>query len=278
MKRTVLFSLSLLLASATTSNSYAAEVVAFWGFADDYNFSTPDTLKYDFTADVDNTASGNANLQGYIGLAASLDSNGGGGAISYTSPTSGITYAPTRTLKWDDARGGGPDFDIGGVTLFNVNDIESGTTTTRDFGNDALMYLTFDTTDFMDLSLRFDIEGTPGALPTTFDIFYRAGGATDWTRGNGQNNIPLTFQDYVPLDPDNQFADSGSISLASTLNNQSSVELILSDFADNGNNEMEIDNFEIIGTRISSVPEPSSVAVLAIGIVGYSMRRRKRKV
>ncbi len=277
MKRIALFSLSLLIASATMSNSHAAEVVAFWGFADDYDFSgsaTPN--KFNFAADVDNTTSGNANLQGYLGVADQFDTNGGGGSISYTSPTSGITYGPTRTLKWNDSRGGGPDFDINGTTLFDVDD-QAGTVTSRDFGNDALMYITFDATDFMDLAFRFDIEGTPGDLPTTFDLFYRVGGAGNWIRPESNNNIALSFQDYATPDPDNQFADSGSISLASAINNQSTVELIVSDFAEFGNGEMEIDNFEIIGTRISAIPEPSTVAVLAIGVVGYAIRRRRQR-
>lgn len=278
MNRLFKFGLAIVIASATiTANATAAEVIAFWGFANDYDFSTPVTLKYDFAADVDNTAAGNANLQAYIGLAAGLDSNGGAGAISYTSPTSGISYAPTRTLKWDDIRGGGPAFDINGQTLFDVDtNSPPGTTVSRDFGNDALMYLTFDATDFRDIQLRFDVEGTPGSLPETFDLFYRVGGVGTWFRAADQNNIPLSFQNYDPVDPENQFADSGLISLASALNNQSMVEIILSDFAEFGNNEMEIDNFEIIGNRVSAIPEPSSLAALTLGIAGYVIRRRRR--
>jgi len=237
----------------------AAEVVAFWGFADDYEFDT-NPNKQDFAADVDATSSMDANLQAYLGVADELDDNGGGGFVSYTSATSGIAYGPTRTLKFDDARGGGDNFDIGGVSTFMVDKNDGAGPQSDNFGNDAMMYITLNGAGFSDFQIRFDIEGDPANLPSTFDIFYRVGGPTGtWFRDAAQNNIGLAFVDYPTPDPENQIADSGLIALSPMLNGASSIEIILNDFAEGGNGEVEFDNIEIIGAR---VPEPTSVLLL----------------
>ena len=241
----------------------AEQVVAFWGFADDYDFPT-NPNKQDFAPDVDGTVAGNANLQAFLGREDELDDNGGGGFLSYTSPTSGITYAPTRTIKWDDLKGGGGDFDIGGVNEFMIDKNDGAGPALGDFGNDALMYITLDGTGLQDFSLRFDIEATPGDLPESFDVFYRIGGSGTWFRETLHNNISLLpYTDHDPIDPDNQYASSSSVLLPAALNGQSQIELIVSDFAETGNGEMEIDNFEIIAT--SQVPEPSTLVLLALG-------------
>lgn len=263
-----------LLTLANSGSSFADEVVAFWHFADNYSFPD-DANKYDFAAEVDGTIGGNAMLQAFLGNADEFDSNGGGGFVSYTSPTSGLTYAPSRTIKWDDLRGGGDTFDIGGVTDFTLR-VDSSTTEQIDFGNDALLYFTMDTTGFDDLRLRFDIEATPGDLPDTFDLYYRVGGSGEWFRDADQNNIDLAFQDYNTPDPDNQFADSGLIGLSSTLNNQSFIEVILNDFDRNGNGEMEIDNIEFIGS-LTAIPEPSSIPILLLTACAATTRFRPRR-
>lgn len=261
--------LTVTLIACSVSN--AQEVVAFWGWEDDYAFNDTDT-KFDFAGDVDNTASGNANLQAFLGDATNFDANGGGGFISYTSSASGETFDPTRTVKWDDLRGGGDDFDIGGQTIFSVDRNDGAGAADDDFGNDALLYLIFDGTGFEDFEFRFDAESTPGDLAESFDVFYRVGGSGTWFRDADQNNIGLTYQDYDPVDDENQFADSGFISLNSALNNQSQIEIIVSDFAEFGNEELEIDNFEIVGI---AVPEPASaIAILALSMVGLIQRRR----
>lgn len=251
----------------------AAEVVAFWSFPDDYDL--PESTKLNFAPNVDNTVGGGANLQAYLGVAEELDTNGGSGKLSYSSPTSGITYEPTRTLKWNDLKGGGDDFSIGGNNTFMVDKMDGAGPLSDDFGNDALMYLTFDGSGFQDFSFRFDVEGTPGDLPTSFDVFYRTTGPGGiWNRdGEGFNNISLTFQDYDPVDDENQFARTGLIQLPSALNNMSNIELIINDFAEFGNGELEIDNFEIIG-NVTAVPEPSSLAIL--GLVGAVVIYRRR--
>lgn len=261
--------LSLVL---STPQSIAREVVAFWGFADDYSF--PETAnKLGFAADVDNTAGTNANLQAYLGDAEDLDENGGGGFTSCFSPTSGVTYAPTRTVKWDDLKGGGDDFDINGTTEFLVDKNDGNGPVTDEFGNDALIYITLNGTGYRDFEVRFDVEGTPGDLPTTFDIFYRTGGTGTWFREFAQDDIPLNFQDYDPIDPENQFADSGVFSLSASLNGQSQIELIINDFDEFGNDELEIDNIEITANVI---PEPASLAIAIVGGVVVCGLRRTR--
>lgn len=265
-----LMCLCLLLFSSTTTS--AREVVAFWGFASDYDFTT-NPNKQDFAPEVDGTVVSNANLQAFLGVANSLDNNGGTGFVSYTSPTSGSIFDPTNTLKFDDIKGGGSNFDIGGVSTFQVDKNDGAGPLADNFGNDALLYITLDGTGYEDFEIRFDVEATPGELPPSFDIFFRTGGTGGtWYRLLAQNNLPLSFMDYVPADPENQYAGSGVISLSSILNG-ASIELIINDFVEgNGNDEMEIDNIEITANR--TVPEPSSLILCAFGVLGYASRRK----
>jgi hypothetical protein len=255
-----------------SSSVNARDVVAFWGFADHPDFTmSPNKQEYD--ADVDATVAGNAYLQAYLGVADELDNNGGAGFVSYTSPTSGISYGPTRDLKFDDIRGGGNNFDIGGVTTFQVDKNDGAGPLAENFGNDALLYFTFDGSGYQDFEIRFDVEGTPGELPPSFDIFFRTGGTGGiWYRLLSQNNIPLSFVDYLPADPENQYADSGVIALSPILNG-ASIELIINDFvAGDGNGQMELDNIEI--TANLTVPEPASLMLLGLGLMAAAGRRR----
>ena len=270
----------------------AQEVVAFWGFGDNFDFNPTDdpataVNNQDFAADIDNTVSVNANLQGYLGNAENFDQNGGGG-FSYTSATSGLFFGPSRTIKWDDFRGGGDDFSINGTDVFDVDRLDGAGAVPDNFGNDALLYLTLDGSGFSDFQIRFDVEATPDVqddpstptvdefeelLPESFDIFYRLGGSGTWFREDSFNNIPLNFVDLSPPDPENQRADTGLIALFPEINNQSQIEILINDFARRGNGELEIDNVEIVAT---AVPEPSSVALLAIAGCLVATRRRNR--
>jgi hypothetical protein len=275
MKCTRMFWLVVLLActlmTLTSRESAARDVVAFWGFADDYDFNTNPNYQ-DFAADVDATDSGDANLQAYLGVADQLDNNGGAGFVTYTSPTSGIFYDFTRTLKYDDLKGSGSNFAIGGSDTFLIDKNDGGGPSLGNFGNDALMYITLDGAGYRDFELRFDIEGDPASLPATFDIFYRVDGSSGtWYRDASQNNIPLSFVDYDPVDPENQYADSGMIAMSALLDNASSIEIIINDFAELGNGEMEIDNVEITA---AAVPEPTSLMLLASGALLICCRRR----
>lgn len=273
--------------SANLSNA-ETEVVAFWDFGTSFDFDdgADGPNNQDFQASsfgVDNTVSGNANFQAFLGEADELDDNGGSGFISYTSPVSGITYGPSRTVRWDDLAGGGDDFSIAGNSLFNIAR-GSNPPVADDFGNDALIYLTLDLTGYQDLQFRFDIEGTPGqidlddptapivdTLPNEFDVFYRTTGPNGtWFRPDDLNNIDIDFFDYTPVDPENQFGETGFIPLGSALDNQPQVEIIIADF--DGNDELEIDNFEIVA---NAIPEPTSLLLLLSTGIGLSMRRRR---
>ncbi|MEM9825988.1 MAG: PEP-CTERM sorting domain-containing protein [Planctomycetota bacterium] len=271
IKQRLFLAILVLGCAFTGRTSSADEVVAFWHFENDYNFpGNPN--KFDFAAEVDNTIGGNANLQAFLGDETEFDNNGGGGFLSYTSGTSGITYGPSRTIKWDDLAGGGDDFDIGGVSIFDVD--TGGGVEDDDFGNDALLYLTFDGTGFENFRLRFDIEGTPGDLPDSYDIFYRTSASNVWFRESDQNNIDLDFMDYDPADSENQFARSGLVGLSDLLDGDAAIEIIINDFDRNGNGEMEIDNIEIIA--VASVPEPTSMGVLGLVAAAAAWRSRRR--
>jgi hypothetical protein len=254
---------------AADASAQTRQVVAYWGLLEDYEFDETLT-KLDFPADVDATVAGNANLQAFLGDPENLDHNGGSG-FDYTSPISGQFYAGSRTIKYDDVRGGGDDFDIDGTTEFSIDRNDGMGPQVGTFGNDGLMYVTMDGSGWTDFEVRFDIEGAPDSLPNTFDIFYRVGGSGPWFRDGNQNNIPLTFEEYDPPDPENQFASSGQILLPMALNGQSQIELLISDFAENGNDEMEIDNLEI-----SALPIPEPSALVLLGMAGLALLRRRR--
>lgn len=272
MKKTMLTLCALGALLVPCTSACARDVVAFWSFADPYNFAG-DPNKQDFDPNVDNTVAGNANLQAYLGVAAQLDNNGGSGFVTYTSPTSGVFYDVTNTLKFDDLKGGGNNFDIGGVTTFQVDKSDGAGPVPDNFGNDAMFYVTLDGTGYQDFQIRFDAEAEPEDHPTSFDVFFRTGATGGvWYRLASQNNIPLSFADYVPADPENQYADSGVISLSSILNG-ASIELIISDFAEGpGNGELELDNIEITANR--TVPEPSSMMLVAAALLGVAISRR----
>jgi hypothetical protein len=271
MKCTLRFlSLALLLAACSFNLDHATaqtDVVAFWGFQQSFDFGDgADGPNFqDHSADVDNTSSGGANLQTYMGDAGKLDDNGGGGFTSYTSPVSGATFGESRTVKWDDLSGSGGDFSIAGQTLFNVDFNDGlGPVSGEDFGNDALVYITLDGTGFQDFQFRFDIEGTPfdpdppidpvtgspeepeSFLPDEVDVFYRTTGpGGTWFRAF--NNFDLTFGPIDPANPNNQAGDTGGyVSLDAALDNAPQIEIIFSDFDSDGNGEMELDNIEIV--------------------------------
>jgi len=270
-------SLALLLAACGLNLNHAnaqTDVVAFWGFAQNFDFDDgADGPNFqDHLADVDNTVAGGANLQTYLGDAGDLDDNGGGGFTSYTSPVTGATFGPSRTIRWTDLSGPGDDFSIAGQSLFNVdfND-DLGPISGEDFGNDALVYITLDGTGFQDFQFRFDIEGTPfdpnpdidpvtglpgepeSFLPDEVDVFYRTTGpGGTWFRAF--NNFDLTFLPFDPANPDNQAGDTGGyVPLDAALNNASQIEIIFSDFDSDGNGELELDNIEIVANAITPV-------------------------
>ena len=301
---TILFTV---LGSSFNQANAQTDVVAFWEFQD-YDFrdavSAQDDAdlagRFSLAPEVNNSS---ANLEIFLGNAGNLDGNGGGGYTDYTSPVSGINYVPTRTVKFDDLAGGGPDFDIGGVDQFNI-DINDGAGAVLGepgtFGNDALLYFTLDGTGFENFQLRFDAEGTPLApadpdnpdaapevtLPTGFDIFFRTSGpGGTWFREADQNNIPLIPDPNGESDAENQslIIDANEdgeedlfVSLAAALNNASSIEIIINDFDEGpGNGELEIDNIEIVANAITAVPEPSSACLITLALLGFAGRRRR---
>ena len=269
-------SLALLLATYSLTLNHVnaqTDVVAFWGFENNFDFAdgADGPNMQDHLADVDNTASGNANLQAFLGDAGDLDDNGGGGFASYTSPVSGMTFLPTRTIRFDDLAGPGDDFSIAGQSLFVVDSNDGlGPVAGDDFGNDALIYITLDGTGFQDFQFRFDIEGTPfdpdpdadpvtgvleepeSFLPDEIDVFYRTTGpGGTWFRD--RNNFDLTFGPLDPTDLENQVGSTGGyVALNEALDNASQIEIIISDFDRNGNGEMELDNIEIVANAVAT--------------------------
>ena len=290
----LLLSLVLVVFVSTPQADAQTDVVAFWGFANDFDFDDgiDGPTMQDFAADVDNTVGLNANLQQFRGDPADIDDNGGGGFVSYTSAVSGATVGPSRTLRWSDLAGGGDDFSIGADTIFQIDTNDGLGPVADDFGNDALVYITLDGTGFQDFEIRFDAEATPldpepdpgvapeSFLPESFDLFYRTTGPGGvWFRDTAQNNIPLSFFDLDPANPapENQVADSGFVTLDAALNNASQIEIIIGDFDNGGNDELELDNFEIVANVVvPAVPEPGSGILFfmaGLGLVGS--RRRK---
>ena len=297
---------SLVLGSASNQANAQTDVVAFWHFEDYDERPTVEAQdvaglagRFTLDADVNNTGS-TAGLEVFLGNAGNLDGNGGGGFLPYTSPVSGASFGTTRTIRFDDLAGGGPEFSLGGNDQFSVDRNDGAGAVTDDFGDDALLYFTIDGSGFQDFEIRFDVEATPfndepddpavpePFLPESFDVFYRTTPGGTWFRDVNQNNVSL-IPDGLPTDLDNQNLvidpdgdgivnplEDQFVSLSAALDNAPFIEIIINDFNEgDGNGELEIDNIEIVANVIATIPEPSSACLLTLAMLGFAGRRRR---
>ena len=265
-----------LLALPTLGTSSAAaqdaprEVVAFWNFPveDDFPGENAPVNYWDFGTAIGSRAEESL-LKAFIGAAMkdldpNIDPNGGKG-LPFTSEVSGLSYEESRSLHWEDLKGGGNNFEIDGSSTVIQNRGEGPRQ--GDFSNDALVYIQLDGSGLSDFEIRFDVQVDKSTPATSFDLFYRIDGAGGiWYRSEAYDNLSLNL--------DAEFEGSATVVLPEELDDQANIELILNDFDEGdppGNSDLEIDNVEI-----TAVPEPAAAlgALTSTLTIGFLRARR----
>lgn len=254
-------------APAAEAQDAQREVVTFWNFPSKADFpgdSAPVNY-WDFETEI-GSHSETSVLTAFVGAAMkdldpNIDPNGGKG-LAFTSPVSGITYAASRSLHFEDLKGPGDNFEIDGSSTV-IQDRGQGATL-EDFSNDALVYIQFDGSGLSDFELRFDVQVDKSTPATSCDLFYRIDGeGGTWYRSEEYDNLSLN------LDP--EFDGTATLVLPEELDGQANIELILNDFDEGDppgpNSDLEIDNVEI-----TAVPQPGPVlgaltSTLTLGIL-----------
>jgi hypothetical protein len=174
---------------------------------------------------------------------ADYDDNGGNG-VAFTD-AAGNYHDAGQALHWSDVSKSG---DV----------------------NNAYITITINTTGWQDMAIRWDYDsdnsgGKRG--PVRFDLDY-AVGSGDWI--NILNNEAITRDEAW-----HEF--SYDLSSLTAINNQSSVQFRINDLQEAEGQESGDywqDNIQLIGV---SVPEPLSVAFLALGGVALLSKRPKQK-
>lgn len=138
-----------------------------------------------------------------------IDDNGKGG-VGYTDVKS-VTHSADKALAWDDIKGDGSDAEL----LMSIN-----------------------TTHWSDLALRFDYE-TDSA--DSFDLEYSTNGGLSWNKPFNNESITANAGSYT--------SKSLDLSSETGLNNQAFVLFKFSDFDNNGNDKLKLDNLEITGVK-----------------------------
>lgn len=170
---------------------------------------------------------------------ADYDTDGGNG-VAFTD-AGGNSHAKGQALHWSDVSKSG--------------------------GDDAYIIIAIDTTGWQDMSIRWDYfsdnTGTKKG-PVRIDLDY-AVGSGDWI--NIVNNYTITRDDAW-----HQF--TYDLSSLTAINNQSSVQLRVNDIKEDTIKDGDYwqDNIQLTGT---SVPEPLSIAFLALG--GAALLRKRQK-
>lgn len=220
MKKHFLFNLTFCAVLSLVQPTFGS-VLAVWDFGDNKDTYTENPAYYNTIVSPTLTLSGS-----------DVDTNGKDG-IAYTD-AAGIAHIAGQAAAWDDINKSGSE-------------------------NDAALFITLDTTNFTDLSIRWDYKSE---LAVSFDFAYRLSADGDW----------IFLADNQPITPGWDDDQWYSVTLdLSAVGNQSYVELRLDDLVEGpGNDKFAIDNIEITG-----VPEPATLMLAGLG--GIIMRLRKRR-
>ena len=234
---------------ALSSPASAESILGYWDFNDGFAVDD-DTVQIVHDATL--------GLGTIFQQRADKDGNGKIGH-AYTNARFGIDSIDGKAMGWNDIKKSGP--------------------------SDAELFIEFPTVGFKDVRIRFDILGnTEGDPITSYDLKYGTETLVDVTDDEVTGTIKdflngesIDFVNDAPLvDNDIDFVEiTVDLSSVSALNNQSTVAIRFDDFHETGNNAMAIDNLLITGT---AVPEPGSIAALAIGAIGLVAGRRRRQV
>lgn len=152
-----------------------------------------------------------------------IDDDGKSG-IAYTD-INGIPHAPSRAISWKDIRGSGPDADL---------------------------HLTFDTTGWREIRIRFD---------------YRAESADSFDVAIAENgNWKQVVKNHTLL-PDYRWHQTEiDLGILETINDNGEVTVRLYDFVRHGNDRLVLDNVEITGVRQNGEPHTIRMVDLPEGI------------
>ncbi|WP_404310680.1 PEP-CTERM sorting domain-containing protein [Neorhodopirellula lusitana] len=236
-----------LAALALMTGSASGEVIFSESFDNDTSFTTTATFFSDGTAD-------------YLGLAGGVNNWGGdsnpSGIKSYTGFTGGFLTGMdlngeggpnTVSLNWEG-------IDIAG---------KSGLSFSGDFAEILDVGSGPDTTDFLRVEAQLDGNGYETILEFGSDIVN--GVFTLGSRGSvgfipGAENISLGSE-----------TQNFSASIAGT---GDLLDLRFTVKADAGSEDFAVDTFNV---SAAAVPEPSSVALVALFAFGFGVNRRRRK-
>ena len=252
--------------SSAEAQDAQREVVAFWNFPfeDDFPGESAPVNYWAFGTAIGSRAEESL-LTAFIGAAMkdldpNIDPNGGNG-LAYTSEVSSITYPESHSLRWEDLRSPGNNFEIDGSS--DVFQDRGEGPILEDFSNDALVYIQLDGSGLSDFEIRFDVQVDNSTPATSFDLFYRIDGAGGiWYRSPAYNNLSLNL--------DAEFEGTATVILPEALDDQGNIELILNDF-DEGDPKPN-DNLEIDNVEITAAPEPTAAlgaltSTLTLGIL-----------
>jgi hypothetical protein len=139
-----------------------------------------------------------------------IDNNGINGT-AYTD-ISGTNHNAGNAISWDDIKGTGADAEL-------VIDLNSG--------------------GWNNMYMRFNYKSETA---NSFDIDYSIDGGANWTQII--NNSSLTDDGFV-----NWSSKTINLSSFTILNNQSNLQIKISDLSNNGNDQFAFDNIEFYGTQ-----------------------------
>lgn len=203
-----------------------ASLVALWTFG-------PSAANYTLNPDVDAIGGSVLTAGG-----ATYDIDGGNGVVF--TDAGGTLRAAGQSAHWSDASGSG--------------------------GNDALITIALNTTNWQDMVVRFDYNSDNTGNkkgPQRFDFDYKIDSG-DWV--SVVNNQPITRDDAWHV-------ASLDLSGIAAINGQPSITFRINDLKDDTDGDFWLDNVQVTANPI---PEPATLSLLLIGLFAAGRRGKIR--
>ncbi len=141
----------------------------------------------------------------------------------------GVSQVVGKAIAWDDIKGD---------------------------GNDAQLLIAINTTHWSALAIRFDCKSDSA---DSFDLEYSIDGGATWSKAF--NNEAITTGSFK--------SKSLDLSSATAINNQPLVLFKFSDFDNNGNDKLTLDNIEITGIKDSTAMSVSPIITASSTTTSY---------